>query len=197
MVTLEQMTAAFTAGPSADWIQLGEAFTPWHDGGLASTATGYSAGGWSVDALLSLDSAGWERVFIDRQFSTEYIHRLHDLVSLWLTDDDYRRLRHLVSAGLNSQDIAGLLSGWLSGNDVQRLGHLAVGMGFEDKRYPVCYAVYSAKRAAQAAWERVYGEPGFSDAEITAMLDSAAADDDDDVALAATGLDDDIALWPA
>ena len=121
-------------------------------------------------------------------FPSRDIHHLDDLVSLWLSADDYRRLRRLAPNRMPTGDVDDLLENWLSDADVRRLGHLVIGMRFAQPRYAVC----STKRAAQAVLERVGGEPGFSDAEIATMLDSAAADADEDAALAATGLDDDI-----
>ena len=218
MVTRERIFGALGPSTPLEWGQLGASFANddtrgrrrlgdvlpgtrerpdviiWEEERIFSDT---DANDWTVEALLALDGPGWASLLAGQGSTSRDIHHLDDLVSLWLSADDYRRLRRLASDLGRTGDVDGLMASWLSDEDVRRLGYLVVGMGFAEPRYPVCYAVCSAKRAAQAVLERVGGEPGFSDAEIAAMLDSAADAEDDDVALAATGLDDDIALWPA
>ena len=81
-----------------------------------------------------------------------------------------------------------LLSEWVTEDDCKRLAHLVLGMGFVEPELPICYALCSALRAIQSAIDYTKSDRGLTEGEIEAAKDEIAAAHDEYAELAALGI---------
>ena len=81
-----------------------------------------------------------------------------------------------------------LLSEWVTEDDCRRLAHLVLGMGFGEPQLPICYALCSALRTIQSAIDYTKSDRGLTEGEIKAAKDEIAAAHDEYAELAALGI---------
>ena len=81
-----------------------------------------------------------------------------------------------------------LLSEWVTEDDCKRLAHLVLGMGFVEPELPICYALCSALRTIQSAIDYTKSDRGLTEEEIEAAKDEIAAAHDEYAELAALGI---------
>ena len=81
-----------------------------------------------------------------------------------------------------------LLSEWVTEDDCKRLAHLVLGMGFVEPELPICYALCSALRTIQSAIGYTKSDKGLTEEEIEAAKDEIAAAPDEYAQLAALGI---------
>ena len=81
-----------------------------------------------------------------------------------------------------------LLSEWVTEDDCKRLAHLVLGMGFVEPALPICYALCSALRAIQSAIDYTKSDRGLTEREIEAAKDEIAAAHDEYAEQAALGI---------
>ena len=81
-----------------------------------------------------------------------------------------------------------LLSEWVTEDDCKRMAHLVLGMGFVEPELPICYALCSALRTIQSAIDYTKSDRGLTEREIEAAKDEIAAAHDEYAELAALGI---------
>ena len=81
-----------------------------------------------------------------------------------------------------------LLSEWVTEEDCKRLGHLVVGLGFSDPELPICYSLCSALRAVQSSLNYAKSDEYLNEEEIEAARNELFESSDEYQELASLGM---------
>ena len=169
------------------FLHLVNAVGPWP--GITASTT--PLGGIPWEQLLQLDAPGWAQLFADNDVDRDFTRKLDRLVSAWLTQEDYRELRKIVSKKTDLPVVGAaeaILSEWINDRACKRLSHLVMGMRFTDTQTPVCYALCNAERAVQSAVDYSRRPQGFSEQAITAAKQELEESAEEYAALASLGI---------
>ena len=123
--------------------------------------------------LLNLNRPEWRELLTIQGFPPSHIHRLDDMVTHWLSQDDYHRLLTLAREPRphgSIHDPENLFDLWIERSHADRLMRLIGDPQFQPAPIAGYYAATIAWRAVKSAIDYVQSKTPFSQDEIQALI---------------------------